>query len=125
MTRANAGRSSDGLNPNELLKVAQFDLEAACELARKGLWPHAVFHLQQSVEKTAKSLAVATSLVAAKALQSDVKHDLLAIPAAVIEREDILRRLTVIAERRAPLVPFAESLAGAHAATARARQHLA
>lgn len=46
-----------------LLEIAKKDLEAAKCLYEKELYPQAIFYLQQSVEKAAKSFAIMTNMI--------------------------------------------------------------
>lgn len=62
-----------------LLQIAKKDLDAARHLYEKELYPQAVFYLQQSVEKAAKSFAIMTNMLKEGEVKTKIGHNPLRI----------------------------------------------
>lgn len=81
-----------------LLEIAKKDLEAAKCLFEKGLYPQAIFYLEQAVEKATKSLAIYNKMKTEKELKENVRHETQKIYL------DILKQSKVKVERTYELI---------------------
>lgn len=76
-----------------LLEIAKKDLKAAKCLYEKELYPQAIFYLQQSVEKAAKSFAIMTNMIKEDEVKT-VRHNPLKIQEKLLnEQKEKLERL--------------------------------
>lgn len=60
--------------PEILLEISKKDLEAANVLYQNKLYPQAIFYLQQSVEKAAKSFGLIANIIDEDELKSSIRH---------------------------------------------------
>lgn len=70
----------------DLLDNAKLDLEASKLLYSNKIYPQAVFHLQQSVEKTVKSIYILTSDVDEKILINEIGHASIKVYKKIFEK---------------------------------------
>ncbi|MCJ7626277.1 MAG: HEPN domain-containing protein, partial [Anaerolineaceae bacterium] len=73
----------------ELLKIAEKDLQASQVLYENGLYPQAVFSFQQSVEKANKAFALITNQATEKELTRNIGHIAIRIYLKPIEQQKI------------------------------------
>ncbi|KXA99729.1 hypothetical protein AKJ42_02625 [candidate division MSBL1 archaeon SCGC-AAA261C02] len=67
-----------------LLEISENDLEAARHLFEKKLYPQAIFYLQQSVEKSTKSLGLHFKIISEEDLE-EIRHESFRIYVMILE----------------------------------------
>jgi len=60
---------------NQLIEISESDLQASKILFQQGLYPHAVFYLQQSVEKLVKTIGLKTGAIVPSELKNRISHN--------------------------------------------------
>lgn len=72
---------------DELLEIAEKDLEASDLLWKKGLYPQSVFYFQQSVEKLNKAFGLKSNKVTVDMLQNEIGHKPLNIHVSILKEQ--------------------------------------
>lgn len=82
-----------------LLQISKEDLKASKLLYENKFYPHAVFYLQQSVEKAAKSLLIALGLANYQEIKSYISHEVYKIIKLYEEKlKDLKQNVKIVIE---------------------------
>src|SRR3989344_6178985 len=72
---------------NKLLKTSENDLKASKLLYKEEIYPQAVSHFQQSIEKSNKAFGLVLNIINDKALISQIGHKPLKIHSLMIQKQ--------------------------------------